>query len=118
LKIPTASHATMAKLMERASLPTAFVLGALVGLCEFPCTGGPYLLILGLLHDSSSYWSGLGYLFVYNLVFIIPLALLLLLASDRLLLDKVQNWRKNNVRKFHLWGGLAVIILGVVMLLF
>jgi len=118
LKIPAASHAMIARLMERASLPAAFILGALVGLCEFPCTGGPYLLILGLLHDHSTYWGGLGYLTVYNLVFILPLILLLLLASDRLLLDKVQDWRKNNVRKFHLWGGLVVIILGVLILLF
>jgi cytochrome c biogenesis protein CcdA len=115
LKIPTASHATMAKLMEKASLPTAFLLGALVGLCEFPCTGGPYLMILGLLHDQSTYWNGFGYLIIYNLVFILPLALILLAASDRAVLDKVQNWRKNNIRKFHLWGGVIVIFLGLLI---
>ncbi|MEK9185733.1 MAG: hypothetical protein AAB863_03070, partial [Patescibacteria group bacterium] len=41
LKIPQVSHVKMAQLMERASAPTAFILGGLVGLCEFPCTGGP-----------------------------------------------------------------------------
>jgi cytochrome c biogenesis protein CcdA len=117
LRIPTASHAAIAKLMEKASVPAAFVLGALVGLCEFPCTGGPYLMILGLLHDHSTYWSGFGYLALYNFVFVLPLVLVLFLASDRALLDKVQEWRKNNVRKFHLWGGLVVIILGVLIFL-
>src|SRR3989338_3121118 len=51
LRIPHATHRAMARLMEDASIPTAFLLGGLVGLCEFPCTGGPYLMILGLLHD-------------------------------------------------------------------
>jgi cytochrome c biogenesis protein CcdA len=47
LKIPQAAHRKMAELMEKGSLPTAFLLGGLVGLCEFPCTGGPYLMVLG-----------------------------------------------------------------------
>lgn len=118
LKIPTASHATLARLMEKASLPTAFLLGALVGLCEFPCTGGPYLMILGLLHDSGTYWSGFGYLVFYNLIFVLPLVLILLAASDRAVLDKIQNWRKNNIRKFHLWGGVIVILLGILIFFF
>src|SRR3990167_3203024 len=68
LKIPDAAHHRMAILMEKGSMPTAFALGILVGLCEFPCTGGPYLMILGLLHDQSTYISGLGYLLFYNLM--------------------------------------------------
>src|SRR3989344_4808714 len=43
LRIPQAAHSKMAMLMEKASVPAVFLLGALVGLCEFPCTGGPYL---------------------------------------------------------------------------
>ncbi|MEK7507705.1 MAG: hypothetical protein AAB602_01315, partial [Patescibacteria group bacterium] len=39
LRIPQAAHGKMAALMEKASVPTAFILGGLVGLCEFPCTG-------------------------------------------------------------------------------
>ena len=41
LAIPHAAHRRIAVLMEQASVPTAFLLGGLVGLCEFPCTGGP-----------------------------------------------------------------------------
>ncbi len=115
LRIPSGSHATMARLMEKASLPTAFLLGAFVGLCEFPCTGGPYLMILGLLHDKATYLSGAGYLFLYNFVFILPLALILLAASNEALLEKVQEWRKNNIKKFHVWGGIAVMILGILI---
>src|SRR3990167_543439 len=62
LRIPQAARGKIAKLMNKASLPTAFFLGALVGLCELPCTSGPYLIVLGLLHDQATYLSLVGYL--------------------------------------------------------
>src|SRR3990167_11201202 len=49
LKIPSVSHTAMGRLMEKASLPAAFGLGLLVGICQFPCMGGPYLMVIGLL---------------------------------------------------------------------
>src|SRR3989344_4799668 len=73
LRIPQVAHEKMAVLMNKASLPTAFLLGGLVGLCEFPCTGGPYPMVLGLLHDASEDAKGFGYLIIYNLIFILPL---------------------------------------------
>src|SRR3989337_356321 len=82
LRIPHAAHRKMAELMEKASLPTAFLLGGLVGLCEFPCTGGPYLMVIGLLHDQATYFTGVAYLILYNVIFILPLVLILLFASD------------------------------------
>jgi len=115
LKIPAASHQVMAGLMEKASLPTAFLLGVLVGLCEFPCTGGPYLMILGLLHDKATFVSGLGYLAYYNLIFILPLLIMLLIAADKALLGKVEMWKKENTRTMRLWGGIAMIALGVII---
>lgn len=115
LKIPTASHRMMAELMDKASVPTAFLLGVLVGICEFPCTGGPYLMILGLLHDQAKFITGLGYLFVYNLIFISPLIIILSLASDKSLLSKVEEWKKNNTRGMRLWGGIAMIALGILI---
>lgn len=117
LKIPQASHRKIATLMEKASLPAAFALGALVGLCEFPCTGGPYLVILGMLHDSGAYWSGLSYLLLYNLIFVAPLVVILSLASEQSLMDRVQAWRRGNTANMRLYGGLAAIAIGVLILL-
>ncbi|MDI6734450.1 MAG: cytochrome c biogenesis protein CcdA [Patescibacteria group bacterium] len=115
LKIPQATHDKMARLMEKASLPTAFVLGAFVGLCEFPCTGGPYLMVLGLLHDQAEFLRGFSYLILYNFIFVLPLAIILLIASDRGLLNKVQEWRKGETKKMRLWGGLIMIALGLLI---
>ena len=116
LKIPDAAHHRMAVLMEKGSMPTAFALGILVGLCEFPCTGGPYLMILGLLHDQSTYISGLGYLLFYNLMFIAPLVIILLIASDKSLLEKARSWQKQEKKTMRLGGGIAMIILGIIIL--
>ena len=115
LRIPKAAHHKMAQLMEKASLPTAFLLGNLVGLCEFPCTGGPYLMILGLLHDKGNFVNGLGYLLLYNLIFVLPLIIILIIAGNRRLLEKVQAWKKQETGNMRLWGGLAAITLGIVM---
>lgn len=115
LGIPHAAHQRIAVLMERASVPTAVVLGGLVGLCEFPCTGGPYLMVLGLLHDHATYFTGVGYLIMYNLIFILPLVLILLIASDQALLAKVQAWQQSERKVMRWGGGAAMVALGAVI---
>ena len=115
LRIPQAAHAKIAELMNKASIPTAFLLGALVGLCEFPCTGGPYLMVVGLLHDQTTYLTGVGYLFLYNLIFILPLAIILFIASNEALVQKVNAWRKAETKHMRVWGGVAMIILGILI---
>lgn len=117
LKIPQTAHLRMARLMEKGSVPAAFLLGTFVGLFEFPCTGGPYLMVLGLLHDQVTYLSGLAYLLLYNLIFVLPLVIILLIASESGLLEKVQQWRKENARQMKLWTSLAMVALGVIIFL-
>ena len=116
LKIPTVSHTAMGKLMEQATILTAFVLGVLVGICQFPCMGGPYLMVIGLLHDQVTYFKGVSYLMLYNLVLIVPLVAVLYIAADKLLVDKIQEWKKSNLNSVRLWAGLAMIVLGILIL--
>ncbi len=115
LRIPGAAHHKIAVLMERASVPTAVVLGGLVGLCEFPCTGGPYLMVLGLLHDRVTYYTGVSYLILYNLIFVLPLVLILLVASDQALLARVHAWQQSERKAMRWGGGLAMAALGAII---
>lgn len=113
LKIPAFIKPRMAILIEKGSIPAAFFLGVLVGLYEFPCTGGPYLMILGLLHDQTTFVTGLAYLIYYNLVFVLPLIIILVVASNKILLAKMQSWKENKNIRIKLWSGVAMVILGI-----
>jgi len=117
LKLPALAHARMANLMEKASLPAAFGLGLLVGICQFPCMGGPYLMVIGLLRDQVTYFAGFGYLVLYNLILIVPLVAVLWISADKIILAKVEGWKKTNMSGVHLWAGLLMIIVGILVLL-
>lgn len=114
--IPHSIHGKMNDLVKRVSLLAMIALGALVGLCEFPCTGGPYLTVIGLLHDSQTYWSGAFYLILYNIIFILPLIVILLIASNKDLVDRVQQFQRTNRIHMKVTAGLIMIVLAFVIL--
>jgi cytochrome c biogenesis protein CcdA len=112
LQLPAIAHRTMAKLMDRVSVPAAFGLGLLVGACQFPCMGGPYLMVIGLLHDKMTYFAGFGYLWLYNLILVLPLAAVLWISSDRAVVEKAQQWKKERTKGIRLWAGIVMVVLG------
>ena len=116
LKMPSMVHGPMAKLLEKTSLVAAFGLGALVGICQFPCMGGPYLMVIGLLRDSQTYFAGFWYLLLYNLVLIVPLVLVLWFSADKSVVDKMQEWKRDNLQHVRLIAGVIMIILGALIL--
>lgn len=116
LKIPSFAHKKMAGLLEKTSILAAFGLGLLVGVCQFPCMGGPYLMVIGLLRDQVTYYTGFGYLLFYNLILILPLVAVLYIAADKLILDKIKDWKMTNMNGVRLWAGIAMIVLGVMVL--
>jgi len=118
LGIPKSAHDRLAVFIQKASYPAGLILGVLVGLFEFPCTGGPYLFVLGLLHDQGSFWSGFWYLLWYNFVFVSPLVIMLFLAANNFALEKLTAWRKESAHNMKIWGALAMILLGVFIFLF
>jgi len=116
LKIPSVAHGAMSKLMDKASFPAVFGLGLLVGICQFPCMGGPYLMVIGLLKDQVTYMSGFGYLLLYNLILIIPLVAVLFISAEKVLVEKMEMWKRDNMNGLKLWSGVAMIIIGILIL--
>ncbi len=102
--------------MRRATLPATAVVGFLVGICEFPCTGGIYVGILGLLSAQTSFWSGLGYLTIYNVMFILPLVALLFIVGNRRVVGQYSRWMAVNKKRLRLIQGLVMVALGAVIL--
>lgn len=118
LKIPQFSKKTLQTWMGKATLPAAAVLGFLVGLCVFPCSGGPYVATIGLLAARKTYFQGLLYLLLYNLAFVLPLIIILVLASNKRVVEKMTAWEQSKSKTMRLISGLLMIALGVIILLF
>ncbi|MGQ0796984.1 MAG: hypothetical protein ACT4OI_03850 [Methanobacteriota archaeon] len=80
------SHASWPRIRARilsGSVPSATAAGILVGLCTFPCSGGIYVAVLGLLAARASFLEGLAYLYLYNGMYILPLVSVLVFVSNR-----------------------------------
>jgi len=78
LHMPSFAGERTQQLIKQATFPTTVMAGFLVGLCTFPCSGGIYVSIITLLNAKTTYSWGLVYLFLYNLIFVLPLVVILL----------------------------------------
>jgi len=117
LEIPKSRKPMIEKYIHRASLPAALILGFLVSMFELPCTGGTYLAILSLLASDMTRIAAIPYLFLYNLIFILPLFVILILIFKGRSVEKMERWRKSKRKYMKLFTGLFMILLGIVMLL-
>ena len=115
LKMPESTHETLAKVIHKGSIPAFLLLGALVALFEFPCTGGPYLFVLTLLHDYATFWKGFWYLVMYNFVFVLPLILILIFATNKVMAEKIDRLRRLETRRARVALLLVLIAFGVLI---
>lgn len=97
-------------------MPASFVAGVIVGLCTFPCSGGIYVAVIGMLTVQSSFWQGLGYLIMYNIMFVVPLLTILFAIGNKKSATRVELWEKNNAGMFKLISGIVMLALGVIIL--
>ena len=97
------------------SLLIAAFLGILVVFVELPCTGAPYLAILGML-STGNYASGIPLLLLYNLIFILPLFVLLELVYVGHASRKLEKWRQEHKGVMRLVIGLVLLTLGAYMI--
>ena len=115
--MPKAIWETTRKWMMKATLPGATVAGLLVGLCTFPCSGTIYVFVLGLLASQTSFLVGLGYLYIYNLFFVMPLIAILLgimaaqHVSKRPAARGFARWERAHSREIRLVSGVVMILL-------
>ena len=116
--IPESVRGRIALLMDRRSLPAMLLIGMLVGVSEFPCTGGPYLVILSLLHASRTFLQGFWYLVFYNLIFVAPLVAALIVASNASLVERIRSWRKERALQSRVSTGIILVVLGFAIFLF
>jgi len=114
-EIPRSWRSWMKKILRNVTSPLgAFVAGIIVTLCELPCTGGPYIFVLGLLSKGYGITPVVATLAYYNLVFVLPLIVIILLMHfGYTSAVKASKWQNRNIRRLHLVAGLIMLALGL-----
>lgn len=97
------------------SLAVAAFLGIFVVFVELPCTGAPYLAILGML-SKGEYSAGIPLLLLYNLIFILPLFVIVGLVHAGHTSKTLEKWRKEHRGVMRLGIGLFLLALGAYMI--
>lgn len=119
IEIPRRWRPTLKGMLSKVTSPIgAFLIGFVVTLFELPCTGGPYLFILGLLADKTTTTGAIPILLLYNLFFVLPLLIittLIFLGYSNV--DSANKWKEKNIRILHLIAGIIMVALGLVVLL-
>jgi cytochrome c biogenesis protein CcdA len=97
------------------SLAVAAFLGIFVVFVELPCTGAPYLAILGML-STGQYAQGILLLLLYNLVFILPLFVIIGFVYFGFTSKMLEKGRKEHRGVMRLGIGLFLLALGAYMI--
>ena len=98
------------------NVSTAAFLGVFVALVELPCTGAVYIAVLALMSLSGLSISNITLLVIYNLIFVLPLVIILLFVYRGVSIEKFEEWRNKHKGLMRLMIGLLLIALGVWML--
>ncbi|AJF59640.1 MAG: cytochrome c biogenesis transmembrane protein [archaeon GW2011_AR10] len=118
LRMPAFAAPIIKERMNDLTLFGVAILGFLVGLCTFPCSGGIYIGILSLLAIQTTFAEGITLLLIYNVMFVLPLIAILVVASSRTVTEKITEWEKNNKRKMKLASGLVMLALAAILWFF
>ena len=93
LTIPSSQIERVKKQAQKATISGAIVLGIIVSAVELPCTGGPYLAITTILAEKFDFLAVI-YLLLYNFIFVLPLAVILVLAYFGTTALDIKNWKE------------------------
>lgn len=97
---------------------SVFVGGILVSLFELPCTGAVYLAILGLMAKEGRTLLGNLYLLLYNVIFVLPLLVILVLGAFGFSAEILEKLKPENQKRLRLITGIAMILIAFFLLFF
>lgn len=117
VKIPFMARLKISDYAYKANLATAVIVGILVGICEFPCSGPIYLSIIGLLSLKTTFMTGIGYLFLYNVMFVLPLIIILSIAANNKVIMKMMDLREEKASLIRFLTAVIMISIGLVILI-
>ena len=116
LQAPARVGAIAREMAKKATLPALIVGGFLIGLCTVPCSGAVYLGVLSLLALQPTAAQGYAYLVLYNVVFVLPLLVILVAASSRPMVNRLARWNLHYKEWVRLALGSGVAVMGFAIL--
>ena len=116
LSIPAEKAKKIHYMTKKLTFPAMVVLGAFVAGVELPCTGGPYLAILVFLSQNFNF-TGFLLLVFYNIIFVMPLVVILLMVYFGYKIQYLKRWKQNNRIYMRLATGVILILLGWLLIL-
>jgi len=117
LQAPARVGAIARDMARKATLPALIAGGILIGLCTVPCSGAVYLGVLSLLALQPTALQGYAYLLLYNVVFILPLVVILIAAAARPTLNRLAHWNLHHKEWVRLVLGGGVVVMGLLILI-
>lgn len=116
LAIPKKYADKIKEKVQNISIATVIFLGFFVAAVELPCTGGPYLAVTLLLAQNFNLTAFI-LLIIYNIIFVMPLIVILLLVKFGVKVQNIQEWKQANKRYMRLITGIVLIGLGWLLML-
>ena len=116
IRMPLSARHIISEWAYKASIPAAIIMGILVAFVGLPCSGSIYFSIIGLISLRTTFIQGAFYLLVYDFFFVIPLVVIFLITTNRLVAEKMINLNEQHGRKLHLVLATVMILFGTLML--
>lgn len=116
LAIPASFAHKIHKFSQNVTVLGVIGAGLFVAGVELPCTGAPYLAIITILSVNFNLTAFLM-LVLYNLVFVLPLVVILLLVVSGTKLHLVKAWKQESRGVMRLAAGLLLVALGWLLIL-
>ncbi|OGD83342.1 hypothetical protein A3A54_02580 [Candidatus Curtissbacteria bacterium RIFCSPLOWO2_01_FULL_39_62] len=116
LQIPHYFGEKIKKFSKNVTVPGVIFLGMFIAAVELPCTGAPYLAIITLLSLNFNLTAFLM-LVLYNIVFVLPLVVILLMVTAGTKIQKVHAFKEAGKGYMRFAIGLMLIGLGWLLIL-
>jgi cytochrome c biogenesis protein CcdA len=116
LQIPPYFANKIHEYSKNITVPGVIFLGAFIAGVELPCTGAPYLAIITLLSLNFNFQAFM-LLILYNVIFVMPLIIILILVAGGMKVNKIKEWKQNNKGYMRFAIGYMLIGLGWLLIL-
>lgn len=117
LHIPAQFASKIQKMSGGATtVASVMLLGAFVAAVELPCTGAPYLAIITILRIDFNF-TALMLMVLYNLLFVAPLIVILIMVAGGTKVSSVQSWKEEKKGTMRLMVGVLLAALGWILIL-